>query len=539
MARITLVGSGAAGVHFALSALKKGHQVTMLDVGYTGPLPVNPGHSFVRLKCSLKDPVQYFLGEKFESVVSPENDKEIYGFPPNKQYVFTVPPGFKEHASGFEPLFSFAAGGLAQAWTGGSYPFNDEELKGFPFDYAAIEPYYAEVAQRIGIIGTQDDLSTYYPMHKNLLPPMQFDTHSQLLVDRYQKKRDKVLKKYGVSLGRSRVAVLSRDHNGRPACDLSGRCIWGCPTQSLYVPSITLEQCRAFPAFTYLPHHWVSHFKYDAQQRITHVVASRPGQNTQHEFPVQLLVLAAGTLSTSKIYLDSIFQNTGKVHQLHGLMDNRQVLVPFINLGMLSKEFNPDSYQYHQLAIGFKWGENQEYIHGQVTTLKTALMQPVFQTMPLDWHTATFLGRNLHAALGVINMNYSDTRREGNFISISHTAGADTIPSTLEISYTPPAGEKKKLAETIKHVKKFFANLGVVVPPGQAHMRPMGASVHYSGTLPMSVEAEPHTLSPTCKSHSFENLYVVDGAAFPSLPAKNLTFSLMANAARVADSIPV
>ena len=36
------------------------------------------------------------------------------------------------------------------------------------------------------------------------------------------------------------------------------------------------------------------------------------------------------------------------------------------------------------------------------------------------------------------------------------------------------------------------------------------------------------------QSHDFENLYLVDGVTFPFLPAKNLTFTLMANAARIA-----
>ena len=63
----------------------------------------------------------------------------------------------------------------------------------------------------------------------------------------------------------------------------------------------------------------------------------------------------------------------------------------------------------------------------------------------------------------------------------------------------------------------------------------MGASVHYAGTLPMSDRPRPGTVSPDCRSHDFENLYVVDGSTFPFLPAKNITFTLMANAARVAD----
>ncbi len=531
MTKITLVGSGASAVHFALSALKKGHHITMLDVGYNAPPQLNHRDTFNELKCRLEDPVNYFLGENFEGVVPPDFGKEIYGFPPNKTYIFRHPPGFRENSTGFEPLFSFAQGGLAQAWTGGAYPFNDRDLTGFPFDYKELEPYYEEVAQRIGIIGIDDDLAAYFPLLKNLLPPLRFDEHSQFLVDRYQKKRKQLIKKTGISFGRSRVAVLTADREGRKPCDYSGRCIWGCPSDSLYVPSLTLEQCRRFPHFTYIPNQWVSHFKYNANNRISAVAAYEPGKPSPHMYEVDTLVLAAGTLSSAKIYLDSIYRQTGEILQLHGLMDNRQVLVPFITLDRLGKTYNPQSYQYHQLAIGFEM-EDGDYIHGQVTTLKTALMQPVLQFMPLDWKTAAFLGRNLHAAMGVVNVNYSDTRRQGNFVSIE--PGADGF-SALTIHYSPPAEEKKKISVSLKRVKKFFSSLGAIVPPGQAHVRPMGASVHYSGTIPMSEKPVPRTLSPLCKSHDFENLYIVDGTSFPFLPAKNLTFTLMANAARVAD----
>jgi choline dehydrogenase-like flavoprotein len=540
MAAITVVGSGASGVHFALSALEKGHDVTMLDVGYTPPPRVNPEDTFNQLKCSLEDPVSYFLGENFESVVSPDCDKEIYGFPPNKQYVFKHPPGFKERAKGFEPLFSFAAGGLAQAWTGGSYPFNEEDLKDFPFSYEDIESYYGQTARRVGVIGIDDDLARYFPLHDNLIPPIEFDRHSQLLVDRYQKKREALNRKLGVYMGRSRVAVLSRDMDGRKACDYSGRCIWGCPTDSLYVPAITLEQCKRFDNFTYIPNRLVTHFIYDGSSRITAVITHEPGKTRPIEYRIETLVLAAGTLCSSKIYLDSIYRETGEIVTLDGLMDNRQILVPFITLDMLGKSYDPESYQYHQLAVGFdiENGESgKDYVHGQVTTLKTALVQPVFQTMPLDWKTATYLGRNLHSAMGVVNINFSDTRREGNYVSIK-PGGKGTgefSSSSLEIAYAPPAEEKKKVSHSLKTIGKFFKALGAIVPPGQAHTRPMGASVHYSGTLPMSTEAAPHTLSPNCKSNDFQNLYIVDGTSFPFLPAKNLTFTLMANAARVAD----
>jgi choline dehydrogenase-like flavoprotein len=62
----------------------------------------------------------------------------------------------------------------------------------------------------------------------------------------------------------------------------------------------------------------------------------------------------------------------------------------------------------------------------------------------------------------------------------------------------------------------------------------MGSSVHYSGTLPMSAQRRPWTVSPACQSYDIDNLFIVDGSVMPFLPAKNLTFTLMANAVRVA-----
>jgi choline dehydrogenase-like flavoprotein len=51
----------------------------------------------------------------------------------------------------------------------------------------------------------------------------------------------------------------------------------------------------------------------------------------------------------------------------------------------------------------------------------------------------------------------------------------------------------------------------------------------------MSESRRELTVSPQGQSHDFSNLFVVDGTTFPFLPAKNITFTLMANAVRVAD----
>ncbi|NIT99563.1 MAG: hypothetical protein GWN01_01045 [Nitrosopumilaceae archaeon] len=532
MERIVVVGSGASGVHFALSLLKKGYKVLMLDVGFKQSIDVKPHDTFPQLKENLLDPVEYFLGKDFEAVVYPSDDTEYYGFPPSKNYVFEKINSFSTHSRGFQPLLSFAQGGLGEAWTAGSYAFNDVDLRDFPFKYKDIEPYYNEVARRIGIAGEEDDLAKFFPVHDSLLNPLELDEHSKFLLLQYQDSKEYLNKRLSCYLGRSRIAVLSHDKSNRKKCQYLGRCIWGCPINAFYTPSLTLEECKQFSNFKYIPGIFVKHFQFNHKRQIERVIATDIKNNKQVEFDVDKLILAAGTLPSSKIYLDSIFANTGKIIKLPGLMDNRQILVPFLNLPLIGKNYNPETYQYHQLAIGFEHTKS-DYIHGQITTLKTAMIHPIVQSLPTDLRTSLFLFKYIHAALGMINLMVSDNRRDENFVSLERERS--TNKTHLIIKYSPKKGEQEVLQEIIKKLQKALRKLRCIVPPGMIHIRPMGASVHYAGTIPMSATNGIHTSNEFCQSNEFNNLYFADGTTFPFLPSKNLTLTLMANATRVAE----
>jgi GMC oxidoreductase len=533
MANILVVGSGASGVHFALSALQKGNNVTMLDVGYKKPDTLNPQNSINDLKLKLADPVDYFLGNTFEAFVSPDYDSEYYGFPPNKSYVFKKPPQFSSSSYGFAPLFSFAQGGLAEVWTGGVYPLNEQDLSDFPFSSNDLLSYYDEIANRIGISGVRDDLARFYPMHKNIMEPLTLDSHSSILLSKYRDNRHYLNNKLGFYMGRSRIATLSRKKGLRNACTYTGRCLWGCPIEALYTPSITLADCKTYKTFTYIPAMFVSHFKYNSTGRITSLIAFSTKNSCRTEFRFDSIVLAAGTLSSSKIFLESIFRKTGEIVKLTGLMDNRQVLIPFVNLKMAGKSSDSQCYQYHQSAFGIKSENPEEYVHGQVTTLKSALIHPLIKKIPFDLKTSIYIFRNFHSALGLINLNFADYRRPNNYVSLDFNGTMSN--KCLLINYVPIAEQLPLLYKAIKTVRKAFYRLGCIVPPGMTYIRPMGSSVHYSGTLPMSNTNSRFTTNKYCQSRDFNNLYFVDGTTFPFLPSKNLTFTLMANAARVAD----
>src|SRR5215472_1309191 len=214
-APVVVIGSGASGVHFALTALRKGRRVLMLDVGHTGKEAPRPGDKLTELKRNLPDPALYFLGPRYESLVLPGSQGEYYAFPPGKEHVFRKRPEFEFRGDGFTPLSSFAAGGLAEVWTGGCYPFDDGDLSGFPFDYRELAPYYGLVAGRIGITGAEDDMTAVFPLHDGLMEPLAPDAHSAVLLASYQRRRDYLNQKLGCLMGRARIAVLSRNLNGR------------------------------------------------------------------------------------------------------------------------------------------------------------------------------------------------------------------------------------------------------------------------------------------------------------------------------------
>jgi choline dehydrogenase-like flavoprotein len=530
---VVVVGSGASGVHFAQSALERGWRVTLLDVGRTAPAPELPDASFAQLKRDHPDPAGYFLGRRFEGALFPGNKGEYYGFPPHKGYIFAPLDKLSVRARGFDPLLSFARGGLGEAWTGGSFPFTAGEMVDFPFEHAEFAPYYGTIAERIGIGGAVDDLAPYLPGHAHLAPGLRLDAHSEALLAAYEGSKSRLNRELKCFVGRSRSAVRADDRGERKGCTYLGRCLWGCPREALYTPSITLRALQRHERFRYVPDHVVTRVEADGANRVRRVRAEHVATGVELALDSERIVLAAGTLASSKVFLDSLRAHGGAAPTLTGLMDNRQVLVPFVNLALLRKKVELDSYQYHQLALGLERPDARHYVHGLITTLKSALIHPIVQSVPFDLRSALWIFRNAHAALGLVNVNFHDERRAECTLSLEvERDGA----SRLLVRYEPSRDEPARMKAGLGDVKRALRMLGCFAPPGMTHVRPMGASVHYAGALPMQRDAAPLTTSPAGESRDLAGLFFVDGSTFPFLPAKNLTFSLMANAARIADA---
>jgi choline dehydrogenase-like flavoprotein len=522
------VGSGPSGGDFARIALARGQRVTLLDVGRERTANPHPDAELGRLKRELDDPATWFLGEDFGSFIPPSDEKVYYGFPPSKAYVFEGNGGFPWQSSGFAPLLSLAAGGLAEAWTGGSYAFNDEELEGWPISWDDLGPWYADVAREIGVVGADDDLSHHYPLHDGLLPPLELDPHAQDIATRYARKREQLIERYRVRLGYSRVAVLSQDRPGRSACGYLGRCLWGCPRGSLWVPSLLLDELRRHPDFEYLPDHMVERLLSNDAGEVHALEVTRSKSGATERVPVESVALAAGAIGSARILLRSLAAQGDDKPVMHGLMDNRQVLMPFVNLHQVAKPIPKKSYQYHQLALGLEGERAFDFVHVQLTTLTTALIHPLVQSLPLGLRGSLRTFRDLHSSLGMLVLSYADLPRPENTLQLDDEG-------RLQIHYEAAAQEPARIERSLSIFRRVLLRLGCIAPPYMTWRRQMGESVHYAGLVPMCEDGGTLTATPECASRDFPNVLLADGITFPTLPAKNLTFTLMANASRIAD----
>ncbi len=63
-------------------------------------------------------------------------------------------------------------------------------------------------------------------------------------------------------------------------------------------------------------------------------------------------------------------------------------------------------------------------------------------------------------------------------------------------------------------------------------------SIHYGGSLPMRKDPRNrYETHPDGRLKGSRHVYIGDSANFSQLPAKNLTFTIMANSMRIAEGV--
>lgn len=510
---VLIVGSGPSGVQAALQCVRAGVKTGLVDIGYidkNAPIPERPWSELQKLPEEARQKIFSWEGANAENLRA-----GVHLTPARLHMIEKMDEHFPLRAKNFFALQATSRGGLGAGWGANAFVFDDKELSLIGIGARKIRPYYREVSKGIGVSGGTGDIS-FVAEGLVVQPPLPLDTNAASILHIYERKRSWFLTQ-GFVLGQSLLAVLSNPLGTRRANPLFDMDYWSNTGESVYRPQLTLEEIEATPElarhFTYLSQRLALHFVEDATgAELTVQNITTGSEETLH---TKKLILAAGALGSARLVLASRHDYKTRLP----LLCNRNIWIAALNLGML---FRPVADARHSLAQLTVWYEG---LVAQLYSYRTFGLERLQKNIPLPRLVTLPLLRLLQSAITIVNVHYPDTQSERRFVRL----GSDGV---LEATAGFSPKEEREAEKQERALCRMLRKLRII--PLRI-VRPMhGASIHYAGTLPYSDAPKPATCDNQGKLQGTKHVYVADGSTWKFLPAKGLTFTLMANARRTA-----
>jgi len=392
-----------------------------------------------------------------------------------------------------------------------------------------MESAYKTVYKRVAVAGpSSDDLTPYL---RNVYPsqaPVRLSTADRRLLQAYQRRKGS-LHKLGISLGIARLAVIT-DPARHDACSYCDRCLWGCPRASIYNPRVsTLRDCEAYRGFRYLRNRFVISLL-SGQARINGIRYFDTATNSIREESCDAAFLAAGALETGAIFLRTLkAAGVPGAHETDGLMDTAVARIPFLALSGIGSRPDSRSFQFNRLiaALVNDCASWPRYLHAELLHLTGMIYHPLIERMPFDTRLSKKVFFALKSALGAVTLFFPDKIIPSNRQRLLEDGGRW---EKVACWYSETEDKEQYIRQSISRMRSGLRQL-FCLPRGAFRSRP-GSGIHYAGTVPMGTG--PRRCTSEGRSNLFSNLFIADGAAFPSLPSKSITMSLAAHATRVA-----
>jgi hypothetical protein len=527
---VLIIGSGAAASQAAQVLVDRGVMVCMIDAGENSKYSSDEltPESFVVYRGTRSNQSRLFLGDEYEGI--PFGDlKSSNKLSPYKKHVISSEASkYVSSDDGFVLNQSLSLGGLAQGWGAGSMPLRSEDLEQYPISLEDLYPHYEALAKDIGVSGANDDLVSVIPAIGTLQEPLEIDNLATKLYRTYQKKRDK-FNRLGIVAGRAWLAVCSKPLADRDQCQYLDLEMWGDPDRSVYRPQWTIESLQSSKNFSYMA--GVKAISFEENSDSVLVKAQVISDGSFHTIEGRSLILAAGVSGSAKIVAESN-QFWGEENSFP-IRTNAHTYVPGICLPMLGKNYGSKRSSLAQLNILYSPDRHSSrLLYAGVYSYRSLLTFKLLKEAPLPFRLGLDLFRELLPSLTILNIFHSDEGTGDKRLWFDKDT--EGIVHT-RIKYQEDEKVFAKQNRDEKSLLRQIIKLGML--PLKRIRRQPGSSIHYSGTLPLSNEDKNFTCAPEGRLRPYDNVWVVDGSALVTMPSLLPTFTIMANARRVASNI--
>ena len=497
---IYVIGSGPAAIAAIMACVEQQQEVTVLDVGYT---PESPFAQYaIHPKTHRDFPLKTTHGSDYP-------------------YWHTQAHSYQEYNPS-AILSSHAKGGFSSVWGAGLFPWAEEEFDNWPVSYDAFIPWYEKLSSFLPMAAAQDHLAEKFPLFHH--HPTQLNASTQFeALNNHISKHPQVLSANGIVIGQSRLAV---DQRSQP-CVYCGQCIDGCPHELIYSTAHTMNKLIQTSQVHYQPGIKVE--KLNQNEGLVEIEAWDLAKQTAIRIEAEKVFLGCGALQTTLIMMRSL----GLYDQVVKLKDSQYFLFPILGpastgilhedlftlsqafLEIINKEILP--FRVHVSLYGYS-SFLKDFVYGKFGFLSGAI-SPL-----LNWGLKrTFIGQSYLPS------------SHSNKISVTMKKGDK---DKISIQPVHSRNVKKDIQIVLKYLNRFSRQTGLRCISPLLNIAPVGKSFHLGASFPM--QAKPDSVLETNslgESPALPHVHLIDSSILPDIQSGPITYTMMANAYRIAFSV--
>ncbi len=433
-------------------------------------------------------------------------------------------------------------------------PIEGANIEDWPISYEDLEPYYSKVEHLIGVSGKVEQHKHLEPRSEAEFPypPLATNIVSQLITNASEK--------LSISSFNTPRAILSKPKGDRKSCYYSNFCgSYGCSSDAKGSGrAALLEDALKSGNLTIIPFAKVFHLSTNGKGKITHAkYYDQSGEVNSLE--AKIFVVGAQATETARLLLMSKNEDFP-----NGLANNqgevgKNIVYSGGGIGSCSLKFEDfDADIAEQLSIpGLfvnratqEWyeitdEETGQKLKGGTVDFLWEHANPISRVMRAKWDDDTLLfGSELKTKIH----NYFTKQRILKFEIFNDWLPNDKcfveLSDTITDKWGDPVG--KIWIGNHEHDEKIGRIIGQNTVKIMEEMGGTDISWGVSSYPSVNLQAggcrfgnDPKTsvLDKNCKAHEVDNLYVTDGSFMPTGGSVTYTFTIYANAFRVADKI--